>query len=174
MNIYEIMAVATGLISVILTIYKSYYSWIIGLLSIFLYAYVFYFQSLYVNTGLQFIFAIQSIHGLWYWTRNRKRRGEDVTVSKFKFNFYNTLVMIISIVSMCTLLSIFFRSKLDCISSTLSIVATLLMAKGKIENWILWIMADIIYIVMFFQNGLYLSVILYIIFMILCIVGYKQ
>ena len=112
MSIYEIVAVTTGLISVLLTIYKSYWSWIIGLIGIFLYMYVFYEQKLFVNTGLQIVFALQSVHGLIYWLINRKRRGEDVSISMYKFNIGKFIVLISFVILINIVLSNFFPSKL--------------------------------------------------------------
>jgi nicotinamide mononucleotide transporter len=63
---------------------------------------------------------------------------------------------------------------LDSITTALSLTAMLLLARRKLENWIFWILADIIYIPLFIYKGLYITSVQYFIFLILAISGYFE
>ena len=63
---------------------------------------------------------------------------------------------------------------LDSITTALSLTAMLLLARRKLENWIFWIVADIIYIPLFIYKGLYITSGQYFVFLILAISGYFE
>ena len=60
----------------------------------------------------------------------------------------------------------------DSITTSLSLVAMFLMARRKVENWIYWIIADLIYIPLYFYKGLLLTSFQFLIFLIIAILGY--
>ena len=63
---------------------------------------------------------------------------------------------------------------LDSITTALSLTAMLLLARRKIENWIYWIIADIIYIPLFIYKELYITSFQYFVFLALAISGYME
>lgn len=166
----EIIAVIFSLLSVIYTVKKNIWSWVIGIVGIVFYGIVFYQTKTYSNLFLQFLFIFQSLYGIWDWKYNIDDKG-DIKISRLTDNF-PTILWVIFIYYILNA----FVGSTDCdsITTSLSIVAMYLMAKRKIENWIVWGIADIVYVYMFFTQGLYLSSLLYLVFFILCIVGYKK
>ena len=63
---------------------------------------------------------------------------------------------------------------LDSITTSLSLTAMLLLARRKVENWLYWIVADIIYIPLFIYKGLYVTSLQYVVFLYLAIRGYDE
>ena len=63
---------------------------------------------------------------------------------------------------------------LDSITTSLSLTAMLLLARRKVENWLYWIIADIIYIPLFIYKGLYITSLQYVVFLYLAIRGYDE
>ena len=171
MSLIEIIAVIFSLISVVYTVKKNIWSWISGIIGIVFYGIIFYQTKIYSNLFLQFLFIGQSIYGIYNWKENTDDGELKVETSKDKIKILlNTIFIFL-------LLRFVFRGNykdMDAMTTSLSIVAMYLLSKRKIENWILWIIADIIYIYMFFIQGLYLSSLLYLVFLILCIIGYKK
>lgn len=167
----ESVAVVFSLLSVIYTVRKSMWSWVYGLIGIIFYGILFYQTGLYSNLLLQGLFVFQSIYGMYNW-KNNKENGIIITET---INYEEVSVYSVITLSLYILLSSFIKSTtLDSLTTAISIVAFYLLGKRKIENWIFWIIADLIYIYMFFSQGLYLSSVLYLIFLILCIIGYKK
>ncbi|MEE3112702.1 MAG: nicotinamide riboside transporter PnuC, partial [Bacteroidota bacterium] len=63
---------------------------------------------------------------------------------------------------------------LDSITTALSLTGMLLLARRKLENWIYWIIADIIYIPLYMYKELYPTSLQFFIFLILAILGYRN
>jgi nicotinamide mononucleotide transporter len=63
---------------------------------------------------------------------------------------------------------------IDALASTISLAANWLLARRKIDNWILWIVADMIYIGLFWYKELYLSSAIYAVFLLICIMGFFE
>ncbi len=169
----EIVAVITGILSSLLTINRNYFCWVIGLLNIILYTYIFYTQHMYANVWLQVVFINQSLYGLFKWINNAGE-NHSIVITRYKYDFKNVLLFILLFIFINLILSFIFTSKLDYITSSLSVVAMYLLSIGKIENWIFWMVADILYVIMFLQSGMILSALLFFIFFVLCIVGYLK
>ena len=167
----EFLASIFSLLSVILAIKENRNTWSIGIIGIVLYSYIFYNQKLYYNLGLQMLYLIQSSIGLYYWIRNKKIYGKDVNI-KNGSSFIEKLSIFMLI------FSIFLFSKqhdrLDILTSVLSFIACYFLIKGNLENWIFWIIADILYVYMFYTNHMYISSFLYFIFLLLAIYGYHE
>lgn len=174
MSLVEVIAVVFSFLSVVYTVKKSIWSWIWGVVGIIFYGILFFQNDLLSNMLLQFIFVCQSIYGIWNWNKNSDSEGLIVErASRFEISMSLSSTLLLSIL----LQWIFVNSSypiMDSTTTALSIVAYYLMSKRKIENWIFWILADIIYIYMFFLQELYLSSLLYLVFLVICIVGYKK
>ena len=63
---------------------------------------------------------------------------------------------------------------IDSLATVLSLAATYLLIINKTENWLLWIIADVLYIIMFFYQELFLSGALYLVFFVLAIIGFRR
>jgi nicotinamide mononucleotide transporter len=166
----ESIAVIFSLLSVVLTTRKNQLCWPIGIIGVITYGYIFYQNRDWNNFLLQFIFILQSIWGWINWNK------PETEISKLKG--YEMFTIIVA--SIVTYFCLFFintifsgnLTELDAITASLSIFGMLLLSKSKIEAWLFWILADVIYIYFFFLNQLYLSSALYFLFLILATYGY--
>ena len=119
---------------------------------------------------LQTLFIVQSIFGWYNWNKPSKYPIKWLSGGSKESVLGITGLLIV-------LFSIIIKNKgghspyLDGTTTALSVVAMLLMAYRKIESWILWIIADIIFIIFFYINELYLSSGIYSVFLILAILG---
>jgi len=173
MTTVELVAVIFTLFSVIYAANKSILNWAYGVIGIVMYAIIFFERSLYYNFLLQFVYLIQSIYGIVEWRKNKSNNQNTLKISYLNIKNRSIFVDISIILLILYFLNITqYTSLLDIITSFISIIATYMLAKGKIENWILWMVVDVIYIILFFTVGLYISAFLYLIYFILCIWGY--
>lgn len=62
----------------------------------------------------------------------------------------------------------------DAFTTVASLVAQYLLARKKIENWIIWIIVDLVAINIYFLKELYFTSGLYLVFLILCVIGWKK
>jgi nicotinamide mononucleotide transporter len=176
MNELEIIGFITGIICVWLNAKQSLWSWPIAMISVLTYAYVFFNSKLYADACLQIFFFIISIYGLYkWWKKDEKNEHLKPTYSsKYQIIFSTILILFISGI-LTGVLDKFTDSDTplaDAITTSLSIVAQVLLGKKKILNWIYWIVADIIYVGLYLYKELYLTAILYMIFIGLAAWGY--
>ncbi len=127
--------------------------------------------------SLQFVYIILGILG-WYWWLRGGENKSHLLVSHAP----RLILIILGISTLITTygMTLFLQSVndsaplWDALTTVLSLAAQFLLTKKYIENWYSWIIADIIYIFLYFYKDLYLTGILYAIFLIMCIIGLKQ
>ena len=123
-------------------------------------------------------YFIMSLYGWYIWTR--KKDGKTVIpISKTtkKQHLISLGIFIITFVFVFIVYAAFdkfnhWSAYLDTVTTALFFVAMWLMAKRKIENWIYWIIGDIITVPLYFYKGLTFSSILYFVLTIIAIYGY--
>jgi nicotinamide mononucleotide transporter len=167
MSLIEIGAVVFSFLSVIMAVKRSLSTWIFGILGIVFYGILFFQREIFSNMLLQMIFLVQSFVGLYEWKTNRNQGELIVTKMSMKEWVSYLATLNILIIVMCLMFE-----KLDAITTSVSLMANVLLMNRKLENWFFWIIADVVYIIMFIEQKLYLSSGLYFVFLITCILGY--
>jgi nicotinamide mononucleotide transporter len=181
MSYLEISGVVTGLISVWLFVKQSVWSWIWTIVNSIIYAYIFYGVKLYPDVMLQTVFFSLSIYGWWQWARgNVSFKGNvlsdtlPVTVISAGCRFNWALLISIVALGMGWFYKRYTAAAFpftDSLTTTISLFAQYFLTIKKLENWILWIIADVIMIIMYHLKGLDLTAILFFIYLLMCIRG---
>ncbi len=159
----EVFAVMFSLLSVLLAIRNNILTWPVGIIGIIFFFLVFKENGIIGNQYLQILFLLQSIHGWYNWDSKTTNITWLSNYNRFNFSITFSVILII-------LLS-FNLSFFDSITSSLSVVGILLLSYKKIDTWTYWLVADLLYVWFFIDEGLYLSAVLYFIFFVLAIVG---
>lgn len=177
MSITEIIAVIFSLLSVYFCVKNKSLCWPMSIIGVSAYAVLFLTQSSYANFTLQFVFLAQSLYGWYFW--NKKENTRKIT--RIHFNQVILLLLLSIVIESIIFWTITHFTKtpdtnviMDSASATLSIIALYLMSRKILEHWLLWIIADVIFIAYFIHLGLYLSSLLYAIFFMLSINGYRS
>lgn len=169
MQIIEIIAVIFSLLSVWLTSKNNILCWPTGIIGVLSFSYLFYVTGEWANLVLQFVFLAQSILGWSNWIKS------DIKISKINKKYTESLFYIFAQIGLLTCFFTYtFNSTnplLDGVTTTLSIFGMLLLMYKKVESWYFWIAADILYIILFTRNELYLSAFIYVVFLINAIYG---
>ena len=176
MNKLELFAAAVGAISVWLSVKQNIWSWPTAIVNVVLYALVFRDAKLYADMGLQVIYAVLSVYGWYEWLHGGENRTE-LHVSRTGPALGALLVAIALAGSLA--LGVFLRQStdaalpfMDSLLSSTSLVAQWMMTRKKLENWLVWIAVDVLYVGMFVFKGLYLTAGLYAVFLALAVRGY--
>lgn len=177
MSITEIIAVIFSLLSVYFCVKNNKLCWPMSIIGVSAYAVLFLTQSSYANFTLQFVFLAQSLYGWYFW--NKKENTRKITHIELKQAILLLLLSIVIEIMTFWIITHFTKTPetnviLDSASATLSIVALYLMGRKVIEHWVLWVIADVIFIAYFIHLGLYLSSVLYAVFFVLSINGYRN
>jgi nicotinamide mononucleotide transporter len=175
MSVIEIVAVTFSLACVWLAVKKNFLNWPIGIIGTAAYFILFYKERLYADMLLQLVFIGQGIYG-WYNWIHKKQNSDELEVSYLNNKqraIYSILLILTAGAWSYVLVNYTDASTayVDAFVATTSLIANWLMAKKYVENWVLWILADIIYIGLFLYKDLYLSSGIYLVFLILAIKG---
>ena len=175
MSPVEIVAAVLGLINIILIVQRSIWNYPFGLVMVALYFWVFLEAKFYSDAALQVFFFDVQIYGWWNWYFAREGDGlirvEEMTTQSRVM--WSAIIVAASAGEGWYLANYTQDSApwLDASTTVLSVVAQYLLSVRKIENWVLWIVADVVQIGLYYWKGLYPTTILYIIFLIASGVG---
>jgi len=167
-------------------------NWPIGIIGIILYAFLFYQVQLYSDLIEQIYYFITSFWGWWLWTHPKSKdeatEGKELRVG-YTDKKYNTLA--IAAIIVLTVIFGYGMTKihlilpgiftleasfpyLDAFTTVMSFVATIYLAKRRIESWYLWILVDVIGVWLYYQKDVVLISILYFAFLLNAIWGYRK
>lgn len=176
MSPLELFAAAVGALSVWLSVRQIIWSWPTAIVNVVLYAIVFYEARLYADMGLQVVYAVLSVYGWYEWLHGGENRTElHVTRTGPRLGALLALIAVAGSVLLGMLLHRATDAALPFLDSALSstsLVAQWMMTRKKLENWLVWIAVDVLYVGMFIYKGLYLTAGLYAVFLALAVRGY--
>lgn len=175
MNPLEIVAVLLGIANIILLIRRSIWNYAFGIAMVVLYFEIFREARLYSDMGLQVFFVVVQGWGWWAWAR---AGGIGGPVAVERMGWPERLGWTAA-VAVATVLWGWGMARwtdaaapwLDAAVAMGSIAAQILLARRKIENWIGWIIIDVLAIGLYWSRDLELTAGLYVVFLILSIVG---
>jgi nicotinamide mononucleotide transporter len=173
----EGIAAAFGVISVFLSTRQNILSWPTAIVNVGLYTFVFYQGRLYGQMGLQPIYLALSIYGWYQWLHGGEQHSA-LRVSRASPRLLLALGAL-TVAGWLALAAILQRTDaalpwLDALLATTSLAAQWMMTRKILENWLLWIAVDVIYVPMFISQKLYATAMLYFMFLILAVMGFAE
>lgn len=178
--VLEITAIIFGLLSVWFAKKDNIWVFPTGIINTAIYVYLLWKWTLLGDMMINFYYVVMSIYGWYHWTRKKDNVVEypisRMTFSEKKWSFIIFVLTILFVVAVYTFFDKFthWTSYVDTVVTGIFFVGMWLMARRKIENWILWIIGDIISIPMYFVKGYSFTSIQYLIFTIIAIYGFLE
>ena len=174
----ELIAVFASLAYVILAAHKNVWCWPAALISTVLYTFVFYEFYLWMDSLLQIYYFAMAIYGWYCWRGGFNRSAAD----SLSVKTYNVKTHVISIITL-TVISFAIGylmdeytptdfPYLDSATTVFAIFATYLVTKQVIENWLYWIVIDVVSIYLYVEKGLIPTAYLFACFTLIAIYGY--
>ena len=179
-NYIELLGAILGFMYIFLSIRQQIWTWPVGLLTSLLYVWVFFDSKLYADMGLQVYYVVISIYGWYEWLRG-KERGSSNKLSINRLTFHTGIIL--SVIAILVLFLMWYVLKhytdspvpfADSLATSLSIIATWMLARKILEHWLIWIFVDAFSIGLFWYKELYPTVILFVIYTIMAIVGFIE
>ena len=176
----EIFGVLTGILYVILEVKQNRLLWPLGIITSAAYIYIFFSGKFYADMGLQIYYVLISIYGWYYWSMgvSKAAKGELPVV---RINRQQLLLLFLTFALSWTgiyfVLVRFTDSTVplgDSFTTALAIVATWMLTQKIIEQWFLWIIANVVSIGLYIYKGLYPTVILYVVYAGMSVYGYLE
>ena len=179
MRLLELIAVAFSLACVVLAARRHVGTWPAGIVAVIAYFVVFVDARLYADATLQVVFLGQGLYGWMLWVRRRGAAESNAGISVLSWKQRAALAALVITTSLAigTGLARYTdasRPLIDSTVSVLSLAANWLLARRILENWALWLTADILYVGLFVSKGLHASALLYTVFLALAIAGWRS
>ena len=170
--IIESIAVLFSILYVVLAVKENIWCWGAALISVSLYIYICFSAQLYPETGLQVFYFIMAIIGYYMWNKENKEEIKEWSEIKH-------LLIILSGAILTFFMGFYFstytNSKMpiiDSFTTVFSIIATYMVIKKVLGNWLYWIVIDAVSVYLYFNRDLHLTSLLFIAYTIIAIFGY--
>ncbi|MHB0936340.1 MAG: nicotinamide riboside transporter PnuC [Armatimonadota bacterium] len=170
----EVLGFITGAVCVLLVVEQNIWTFPVGIANNIFFIILFLTARLYGDMTLQFIYIALAFHGWYQWLWGGANRT-NLQVSRAPWWEWAWLAPA-AVGATAGLTFYFIRIHdaapfLDAVTTVLSLAAQYLLNRKRLENWLVWITADVIYIGLYIQRELYLTAMLYAIFIFMCIAG---
>jgi nicotinamide mononucleotide transporter len=175
-SLVETLGFVTGAWCVWLTVLENIWNWPIGIANSAFYLVVFLSVRLYADMGLQVVYIVLGVLGWYWWLRGGRDHGR-LTVRRV--GALEASLLAVGVAAGTIVLTGYLRSVgdsaplLDAFTTCLSLGAQYLLSRKLLQNWYLWIAADLIYIGLYSWRGLYLTAVLYVAYATMCVLGLR-
>lgn len=174
----EVVAVVFGILSVWFARKENIWVYPTGIVNVLMYVYLCFFAGLYADMAINAFYFVMSVFGWYNWSRRDENSHHvPITTLSIKQWFLYILLIAVAFGIIYYFLSNFTDSTVplfDSFTTSLFIAGMWLMALKKIENWLLWILGDVLVIPMFAIKGLAFTSVQYIVFLVLAIMAYIE
>lgn len=184
MNWLELIAVILGILSVWYARKEKILVFPFGIANVSIFIYICFIAKLFANAGINIVYLISNIFGWYMWSGKSDNQRLEISKNTIKQNVISWFSVVLIYIIVFFILRWVNRDNIEYMESYLPwidsfntaffLVATILMAVKKIENWLFWIIGDIISIPIFASQGLFFTSIQYTVFLILAILGWKE
>ena len=180
--IFEIIGTVIGLTYLFLEYKASVWLWPVGILMSVFYVFIFFHGKFYADAAVYLYYIGANAYGLLKWTLSRKQTAvatvsEEMPITHVpgKQILPLTLISVILWMFLYWILGTFTDSPVplgDAFTTALSIVAMWMLAQKYLEQWLLWIIVNVVSTILYFWKGLYPTGVLFIVYVIVAVLGY--
>ncbi|MEO9953365.1 nicotinamide riboside transporter PnuC [Nonlabens sp.] len=178
--VLEIAALIISLISVYYSFKNSVLVFPFGIISTLIFVYLLFQWNLLGDMVINAYYFIMSVYGWYFWLYGNKNQ-EEVSISKTLRQEWITAIVISITTGLAIYLLYYITDRLenwvsyvDMITTGIFFAGMWLMARRKLEHWLILALGNLISIPLYFYKGYSFSAILYIFLFIIAIFGYQE
>jgi nicotinamide mononucleotide transporter len=176
-SLWELSAMILALAYLLLAVRQIIWCWLAAFVSTLIYSGVFLQAQLFMDAALQVFYALMAIYGWSQW-RHGGHADSALRISKRPMQWHGITLAVIVLTSLVSgfLLSRYTNAAfpyLDSFTTWASVIATWMVARKVLENWIYWIAIDSVSVYLYVHRGLYLTVILFILYVMIAVAGWQ-
>ncbi|WP_327237262.1 nicotinamide riboside transporter PnuC [Streptomyces sp. NBC_01317] len=175
----EVLGFGSGALCVWLVARQHVANWPVGIANNLFFVVLFLQAGLYADMALQAVFITLAAYGWWIWTHGGGPDSPAPAVRRTTRTEWGVLCAagVVGTLGLTFLLGRATDSTVpfwDALTTSLSLMATYGQCRKLLESWWLWIAADIVYIPLYAHKDLYLTSLLYVGFLALCVAGLRN
>lgn len=179
-NYIEVFGTIAGLLYLYLSVKQNIWLWVLGFISSVIYVYVYYHSKFYADMSLQFYYIVVSVYGWFSWRGQDTAQGKkEIPVRVASSKEWSLFLVASAFLSFALgfILQRYTDSPIpywDGFTTGASIVATWMLAKKYIENWLFWVVIDFVSLILYAYKGLYSTVVLFAVYTVVAVLGYLE
>ncbi|AMX03828.1 nicotinamide riboside transporter PnuC [Microbulbifer thermotolerans] len=178
MSAWEIAAVILALAYLLLAMKEKISCWYAAFASTTIYLFLFWDVSLMMESALQIFYLLMAVYGWWQWRHHRDQQ-RNLKIHCWPFA---THLAVLAGVGLLTLVFGYLLDTntnaalpyLDSFTTWGAVITTYMVTRKVLENWLYWIVVDGVSIYLYIDRGLYLTALLFALYVIIVIVGFFQ
>ncbi len=177
-SLLELIAVVLAIAYLLLAVRQHIACWYAAFISTAIFLYVFWQVNLYMESGLQVYYLGMAVYGWWAWQRGRSEGKPGLTISTWSLRQH---LIVIGIVVVATFVSGTLLSGteqrlgyLDSFTTWGAVVATFMVTRKILENWLYWVVIDSASLYLYFDRELYFTMILFLVYLVIIFFGFRS
>jgi nicotinamide mononucleotide transporter len=176
-SLWEVAAVLLAVIYLLLAIREHPGCWPAAILSSLIYVVLLGEQQLYMEAALQVFYVAMAVYGWWAW--RPAAEGGALVVHVWPWRWHAGALLLVGLLSLASgrLLATNTAAALPYLDSSItwaSLLATWMVARKVLENWLYWFAIDSLSLGVFLSRGLYLTAVLFAVYLVLIVIGYRR
>lgn len=177
--VLQIVGTLLGLLYLWLEYKANIWLWIVGAIMPVVHGVLYLNSGIYADAAMQLYYVVAGVYGLCVWLRGTKRAERVVPIqhTPSKWIFPLVTVYVVLHVAMYYVLSEFTDSRVpffDSMSTALSIVAMWMLSRKLVEQWLVWLVVDMISVGLYLYKGIPITAMLYTLYCALAVAGYMR
>lgn len=171
----EHVAVVAGIGYAVLVVRRSRWAWVFGAISSAILAVLAAGAALPLQAVLQAVYVVMAVYGFWHWSRES---GEPVAISVWPWRAHVLVGVVTASIAFVAAPWLAANGAawpmLDAAVTVVSLLATWMVARGVLENWIYWLVVDAISFFLYAAQGLAFVAMLYLIYFVIAVFGLRS
>ncbi|QBF81528.1 nicotinamide riboside transporter PnuC [Shewanella maritima] len=187
MTVWELIAVILAVAYLALAMKTSKWCWHAAFISTAIYTVLFWQVSLLMESVLNVYYMAMAVYGYWLWAQKPKTEADSTPstdnkqdgslIESWSLAKHGVVIAITGAVSLLLgyLMATYTQASfayLDAATTCFAVMTTYLVAKKVLENWIYWVVIDLVSIYLYFQKGLMLTTVLFVGYVFMAVAGY--
>jgi len=175
---WEILAVVLAVAYLVLAIRQNIWCWAAAAVSTLLYLFIMYQAQLYMESVLQLFYLAMAAYG-WYQWHSGGDDGAELRVSTWPVRYHiiaigSVLLLVLISGELLTRYSDAALPFLDSLTTWGAVVATYMVTRKILENWIYWFVIDAVSIWLYLSRDLYFTAVLFTAYLVMIVIGYRS
>ncbi len=178
MSAWELAAVVFGIAYLLLAMQESRWCWYAAFVSTAIFGFIFWDVSLFMESALQLYYLGMAIYGWLAW-QPRTNNQDSLSISRWSTRQHIYAIAAILLLSLVSgaLLDQYSSAQLpflDSFTTWGSVLTTWMVTRKILENWLYWIVIDGVSIFLYLDRGLYLTALLFMVYLVIVVFGYRK
>lgn len=175
---WEAIAVLLAITYLVLAIRQNIWCWAAAAVSTSIYLFIMFEAQLYMESVLQLFYLAMAAYGWYQWRRHGENsRVLQVTTWPLSYHVFAIGSVLLLVFVSGHLLSQYTDAALphvDSFTTWGAVIATYMVARKVLENWVYWFVIDAVSVGMYLNRGLLLTALLFVFYLVLIILGYRS